>query len=472
MKINIRMNCLLVLYLFYITFSYAFPAVPEEGNEEKYIQLAETYLKRYYNLETEVKHFVRSRKSPFSDKIRQMQEFFGLKVTGKLDSKTVQVMEKPRCGVPDVEAYSITPGRPTWEKTNLTYRILNYTPDMAQADVEKAIEKALKVWSDVTPLKFTRIYDGISDIEIAFEAGDHGDNSPFDGPEGLLAHAFQPGKGIGGDTHFDEDEKWTKGTNGYNLFLVAAHEFGHSLGLSHSNDPGALMFPTYSNDDPDTFHLPQDDINAIQDLYGASTNPVKPTGPTTPTVCDTNVIFDAITTLRGEIMFFTDRFFWRKHPQIAQAELHFIKSFWSSLPVGIEAAYENPETDQILLFKGSKYWAMNGYTLLQGYPKSIYQLGFPKTVKKIDAAVYIEEKGKTYFFVADKYWSYDEERKVLDKGFPREISEDFPGITQKVHAVFQKNGFLYFFSGKWQYQFSIKSKRVMSLLKNNSWLGC
>lgn len=55
---------------------------------------------------------------------------------------------------------------------------------------------------------------------------------------------------------------------GYNLFIVLAHELGHSLGLSHSNDPGALMYPTYSYTDPNEFLLPQDDINGIQSIYG------------------------------------------------------------------------------------------------------------------------------------------------------------------------------------------------------------
>ncbi len=54
---------------------------------------------------------------------------------------------------------------------------------------------------------------------------------------------------------------------GYVLFLVAAHEFGHSLGLSHSNVRGALMFPTYSFTDPNIFSLSDDDITAIRSLY-------------------------------------------------------------------------------------------------------------------------------------------------------------------------------------------------------------
>ena len=55
--------------------------------------------------------------------------------------------------------------------------------------------------------------------------------------------------------------------SGVDLFMVAAHEFGHSLGLAHSGDPSALMYPWYMGAEGE-FKLPDDDYRGITSIYG------------------------------------------------------------------------------------------------------------------------------------------------------------------------------------------------------------
>lgn len=59
-----------------------------------------------------------------------------------------------------------------------------------------------------------------------------------------------------------------------------------------------------------------------------------------------------------------------------------------------------------LFFAGRKVWALSGYDLVPGYPKSISSFGLPETVKKVDAALYNEDTGKTLFFVGSNYYRY------------------------------------------------------------------
>ncbi|KAF1393119.1 hypothetical protein PFLUV_G00035150 [Perca fluviatilis] len=145
------------------------------------------------------------------DTLKKMQKFFSLQETGEIDAKTVDIMKKPRCGVPDVANYNFFHRKPMWQKKDITYRILGYSPDLDEEVINDAFFRAFKVWSDVTPLTFTRLMDGEADIMINFGRNEHGDGYPFDGKDGLLAHAFAPGPGIGGDSHFDDDEQWTLG---------------------------------------------------------------------------------------------------------------------------------------------------------------------------------------------------------------------------------------------------------------------
>uniref|UniRef100_A0A8C1B076 interstitial collagenase n=1 Tax=Cyprinus carpio carpio TaxID=630221 RepID=A0A8C1B076_CYPCA len=412
-----------------------------------------------------------------SQRLKEMQQFFRLKVTGKLDDETLDVMRKPRCGVPDVAAYSVFQGDYKWKKHNLTYRIENYTPDMSVAEVDDSIKRALQVWADVTPLRFTRLHRGTADIMISFAVGDHQDGYPFDGPDGFLAHAFPPFEGLGGDAHFDDDETFFyRSPEGYNLFLVAAHEFGHSLGLEHSQDPGALMFPTYVYRDIDTFVLPHDDVSGIQSLYGPNpdVNPKdpKPKPPVTPNKCDPKLVLDAVTLLRGELMFFKASFFWRSYPQSATVEQHLIKAFWPEIPDHVDAAFESPLEDKVFIIKGEKVWALYGYDMVQGYPKSLSIFSLPEKVKKIDAVLYDVTSYKILFFVDNQIYSYNEEQRTMEEGYPKPVKDVFPEMKGKVTAAIQYKGFNYLFSGPIMFEFGAHDNKLLRVLNNNYFLPC
>jgi predicted Zn-dependent protease len=161
------------------------------------------------------------------------------------------------------EAFRTAAGR--WDHTNLTYHFVNFSPDLPVNDQKRMIERAFQQWAEVTPLTFTEVSTG-ADIDIMFRPAYHGDDDPFDGPSGVLAHAFFPppnGGRIAGDLHFDEDEEWRDPF----LHQVALHELGHSLGLRHSEVEDAVMWPWFApkND------LRPDDIAGIQSKYGPRT---------------------------------------------------------------------------------------------------------------------------------------------------------------------------------------------------------
>ncbi|MDO6745597.1 matrixin family metalloprotease, partial [Tenacibaculum soleae] len=165
-----------------------------------------------------------------------------------------------------------------WNTNNLTYYYKNGTPDIINNDERNGIREAFNLWTEVTPLTFTEIQNPNADIIIAFEEGDHGDGSNFDGTGGVLAHAFFPppnGGSLAGDMHFDESEAWTislrpSSLSPRDIITVAAHEIGHSLGLRHSDIAGALMFPFYNGSHR---FLDNDDVEGIQSIYGTPNTP-------------------------------------------------------------------------------------------------------------------------------------------------------------------------------------------------------
>jgi len=158
-----------------------------------------------------------------------------------------------------------------WDKSNITYAFAGGT-DQLSGDTEfDVVSRAFALWDEQIPLAFTRVSDtSTADIVISWEVGDHGDGDPFDGPGDVLAHASFPNPYDKSQVflHFDNDERWVDSdAQGVDLETVAAHEIGHTLGLAHSDDPNALMYPSYSGPHRS---LGEDDISGIQSIYGAS----------------------------------------------------------------------------------------------------------------------------------------------------------------------------------------------------------
>ncbi|RZF47626.1 hypothetical protein LSTR_LSTR014972 [Laodelphax striatellus] len=356
-----------------------------------------------------------------------------------------------------------------------TQRLLS----LEHGKVRRELHRALDLWAQNSQLTFREVASENADIVINFHRGYHGDGYPFDGQGLILAQAFFPGPGRGGDVHFDEDEVWqvdgdSNQVGGTSLFSVAAHEFGHSLGLSHSSVVGALMYPWYHGL-VDSYRLPEDDRHGIQQLYGSKgklwakipvytpshddgyhprrhhpTSPPLPSSTTTttstttanprpdePATCDTT--YDAVSVIRSEVFIFKEKYMWRISDKgLMTGYPALITRLWSHLPkdlTHIDAAYERTDK-KIVFFIGRHYYVFRGNTLERGYPQPLTSLGLPHSLDKVDSAFVWGHNSKTYIFAGDKYWKLDDEEGRVERDYPRDMSV-WKGVGYPVDAVFQ-----------------------------------
>ncbi|KAL5245096.1 hypothetical protein ACI65C_012506 [Semiaphis heraclei] len=473
---------------------------------------------------------------PTTTALKKFQSFFGLNPTGNLDTETLDYMNKPRCGKPDdiqsvqnsdLNNYELAGSR--WPSNELTYTISKYSKQLDKRQTDLVMRRAFDVWSSVTPLTFIQLKYADSSrvaIDIRFETGDHSINSdpPFDGPNGVLAHATSPSYG-GSFAHFDDLEQWSidtnYGDNAINLFQVAAHEFGHALGLLHSGVKSALMWPTYNPH----FNLDTDDVKAIQALYGTRsgkktdhgnnapdyyTSPnynndgelgeittmresgeiTKTTTTSTTTTTTTTTTTSTTTTTKppkdpvedsdaqlctvtkidtlfnsavGETFVFKGDYYWKLiDGGVARGFPKPIAGTWSDLPGNIDAAFTY-KNDKTYFFKGTKYWRYTETTMDDGYPKFIAD-GFPGIPDNVDAALFWSGNGMIYFFKETYYWKVNLKKNIfaVKVGYPKLISKIWRGIPNNIDAVFRyMDGKLYFFKDNYYYKLNFYTSKVV-----------
>jgi hypothetical protein len=193
-----------------------------------------------------------------------------------------------------------------WADTNLTY---SFMPDgtllkdrvstlYAHMDAQHSrdawqgeFRRALAEWASHSPLTFTEVADDGSPQGTAGAAqGDarFGDIRIGAMDMEVLALAWYPSTTTrGGDITFSTRHPFNIGSP-FDLFSLALHESGHSLGLKHSDDVTAAMSTTSTRV---LTGLTPDDIAGIQAIYPEATGgdelppdePDAPDGPTTPT---------------------------------------------------------------------------------------------------------------------------------------------------------------------------------------------
>ncbi|XP_062340088.1 stromelysin-3 [Osmerus eperlanus] len=464
MMLGPRLVCsILALHFLHCAYSVPLPAGKTTNR----------YREASWHLKTSHSSLRRGRMPPPQDTLQEVHSSLekALPVNG------TGVWKRRRCGVPDPPAPSHPETRSggqqrrkrfvlfggRWEKTHLTYKVVRFPWQMTQEKVRRVLQEALRVWSDVTPLTFAEVDSEQADIIIDFNRYWHGDNLPFDGPGGILAHAYFPRTHRQGDIHFDYDESWTVGNSmGTDLLQVAAHEFGHVLGLQHSLEPGAVMSPFYSFSYP--LELSYDDKQGIQSLYG-------PPRQAPPPIIETNEIdtgepdpcrtdFDAVSMIRGELFFFRAGYVWRLRGRALQAGYPAQASrHWRGLPQRLDAAYED-NAGNIWFFQGDSYWVFDAERRITG-PDSVRSLGLP--VSDLQAALKWGEGGaqKVFLFRAGAYWLFSPLENRVESSHPSSM-EDWSGAPAHIDAAFQdRQGYVHFLHGLQYWKFDPVERKVL-----------
>ncbi|XP_034552457.1 matrix metalloproteinase-19-like [Notolabrus celidotus] len=458
----------LILLLIFLTTASSFALSTKEFAE------AVAYLRKYGYLHIPLDGKAKSHPpEEIEEALRTFQNATHLQISGQMDSATLAMMDKPRCGLEDHFSNSSLKYRVMgyWRKKLLTFRIHNHTPDLGKTKTRVAIQSAFKYWSDVSSLRFKELRSGKADIKISFHKKDKTCPVPFDGRGHVLAHADAPESGL---VHFDQDELWTEGKkHGSNLRIVAAHEIGHALGLGHSQHYSALMGPVYNGYHVD-FKLHPDDIHGIQTLYGKPEKTPQPRNSGQPEPGDVpdpcRATLDAA--MFGpwhKTFFFSGQYVWTVSSNGYNAPA-LITALWKELPGSLNAAVHSQRTGKTFFLKGDKIWRYTNFKLDLGFPRALANIP-----PNIDSALYFNKNKRLMFIKGSVYWQWDEVGRTDFSVYPKPVSQLLHGLPSNIDAAMTwTNGHIYAFKGAeyWRLNQNLQAEKPYPLSTARHWMRC
>ncbi len=172
-----------------------------------------------------------------TEAVKTFQRVAGAEASGDLDRRTLKAMELPRCGVPDFvrrDGPAKWAAR-DWASNPIKYGFERFLSGLPQSEQRDQFAIAVQDWNEAVGLPLAREARKSERVDVVISTG-AGKRDNFDGPGRTLAWAY-----VAGDLmKFDEAEDWERDVS---YRGVACHEWGHILGLDHSDIDSALMAP-------------------------------------------------------------------------------------------------------------------------------------------------------------------------------------------------------------------------------------
>ncbi|EGT35648.1 CBN-ZMP-1 protein [Caenorhabditis brenneri] len=412
-----------------------------------------------------------------SEALKQMQKMAGLEETGELDERTKRMMEKPRCGHPDVPEENrqasrgkrYAPPQFKWQDKVITYgcKSVGTSTRISLDDLRRTMHQAASQWSDLADVEIVETSMKNPMIQVSAGRSTHYPCTvQFDTQ--TLAHAFFPPNGqihINDNVRF-EMTNFTERFGGNSLYSVVAHEMGHALGFSHSPDRESIMF---AYDTPRRWKFTSMDKYHMQLYYGA-----KKGVPTRkdeerkerkpeqekerarereqekddirPDEC--RVENPIVVQYRGEYLIFKSQWVWRVSSDWKRLIIKPvpIDQLFPGLPNPIDAAVQVGH--QLWVFVGEKVYVIYGNRMVHA-PLTLKELGINE--KYIDLAYewHYFHPPAIYIWKGSRYWKLDEKmdyRKV-DERYPKAIDLNWARVPKGVHSAFTYQKEIHFTRG-------------------------